>query len=240
MENCFWKICLIIAFLMTGVVSRESRLLIYEKDVPDKPDIILLTEGNNEVTPAICRIESSELISTYNYFQQHKTYYQIPPHTRTFTCRQPWCVSNRGGGRDRYGSNRLIQKQLSRFRSLCYDARKHSILHFYSVDGSGIIKHHLRVLEKTPVRFANTDINFRLRDFAYDWITKNVYINGHKRINVANLENPELFKEIISNRKENTNLRVHPNKGYLFFMDANRRSIKCGARNWKMKIRILE
>ncbi|OXU28666.1 hypothetical protein TSAR_001948, partial [Trichomalopsis sarcophagae] len=207
-------------------LSVYNRVSLDEKDVPDKPDIILLTEGNNEVTPAICQIKSFELISTHNYFQQHKTYYQIPLHTRTFTCRQPWCISNRGGGRDRYGSNRLIQKQLSRFRSLCYDARKQLILYFSSGDGFGIIKHHLRVLEKTPVRFANTDIDFRLKDFTYDWITKNVYINGHKRINVANLENPELSKEIISNRKENTNLRVHPNKGYLFFMDVNRRSNK--------------
>lgn len=61
-----------------------------------------------------------------------------------------------------------------------------------------------------------------LTDIAYDWISKNVYFSNKHEIYAISALNVWDPVKIVSNRSKIISPVVHPNKGYLYFIDHNR------------------
>ncbi|XP_058798584.1 low-density lipoprotein receptor-related protein 2-like [Phymastichus coffea] len=105
---------------------------------------------------------------------------------------------------------------------LNYDARNHTLLYWSkiaNVDHARLYK--LRLNDSQWEAVLSQDDDFR--DMSYDWVSKNLYIIMGSRsmmvaVNVEHSWNPTV---ILYDRSQMTSLAVHPNKGYLFFVETN-------------------
>jgi hypothetical protein len=105
---------------------------------------------------------------------------------------------------------------------LNYDARNGTILYWAkiaNVDHSRLYK--VRLNDSHWQSVLDQDDDFR--DMTYDWISKNLYIiMGVRSLMVAvNAENPWNPTVVMYDRSQLTSLAVHPNKGYLFFVETS-------------------
>ncbi|KAL7298099.1 hypothetical protein TKK_0009104 [Trichogramma kaykai] len=103
---------------------------------------------------------------------------------------------------------------------LNYDARNGTLIYWAkiaNVDHSRLYK--VRLNDTNWESILDQDDDFR--DVAYDWVTKNLYIiMGVRSLMIAvNAENPWNPTVVIHDRSQLTTLAVHPNKGYLFFVE---------------------
>lgn len=105
---------------------------------------------------------------------------------------------------------------------LNYDARNGTILYWAkiaNVDHSRLYK--VRLNDSHWETVLDQDDDFR--DMTYDWISKNLYIiMGVRSLMVAvNVEHPWNLAVVVYDRGQLTSLAVHPNKGYLFFVETS-------------------
>ncbi|XP_001599967.1 low-density lipoprotein receptor-related protein 2 [Nasonia vitripennis] len=103
---------------------------------------------------------------------------------------------------------------------LNYDSRNGTILYWAkiaNVDHSRLYK--VRLNDSHWESVLDQDDDFR--DMSYDWVSKNLYIiMGVRNLMVAvNVENPWSPSVVMYDRSQLTSLAVHPNKGYLFFVE---------------------
>lgn len=119
-------------------------------------------------------------------------------------------------------------KYLDQFREesvlggLNYDARDGTIFYWAkiaNVDHSRLYKVRLNNSDWESILDQDDDF----RDMSYDWITKNLYIiMGLRSFMVAvNVNKPWNPTVIMDDRPQLTSLAVHPNKGYLFFVETS-------------------
>lgn len=106
---------------------------------------------------------------------------------------------------------------------LNYDAANHTLLYWSktaNVDHARLYK--IRLNDSHWEAVLSQDDDFR--DMSYDWVSRNLYIiMGSRNMMVAvNVDhgswNPTV---VLYDRSQMTSLAVHPNKGYLFFVETN-------------------
>lgn len=117
------------------------------------------------------------------------------------------------------------------FRGVNYDALRGSIYYVSNSIGNHeaikIVKRNINssmdeiVFDNTIFVSIDKDARrkYEVTDLTFDWITGNVYINTRKSILVVNEVTSKHPITIIDNRSEIISPVVHPNKGYLYFID---------------------
>lgn len=112
--------------------------------------------------------------------------------------------------------------------SLHYDAQDDAILYFTRTKSSMARLYKMRVNETDrELIFDQEELwslgwpftSFLITNTAYDWAAKNLYMNLHYFVGVINIENPWNISVILKKREFISDIAVHPNKGYFFFVD---------------------
>lgn len=112
--------------------------------------------------------------------------------------------------------------------SLHYDAQDEAVLYFSRTKSSMARLYRMRLNETDrELVFDQEELwslgwpftSFLITNTAYDWAAKNLYMNLHYFVGVINIENPWNISVILKKREFISDIAVHPNRGYFFFVD---------------------
>lgn len=177
-----------------SICNIESFILLFadKKPVDDKPDIFLVAENNNL---GVCRIHLENSSSTDYY----------------------------AGKQNATDNDREI-----RISGLHYDAHNNTIFYLASTMKSSTNLYATRVndsyrkliFDQDNVSKFGESYQFLLLMYtAYDWAANNMYLNFHHFLGVINFESPWNMSITLDKRKDISDITLHPNKGYIYFVD---------------------
>ena len=196
-----------------------------KNNLQDNLDLFLVTS----VIPGLCRFQSDKTNPVQNFHLQNFPSYNLVHDDSDLT-------HHTKQQELQFSIHEALK--ITTVRGLTYDARNSRIFYLTSnilyreraqLNRLQLLHNNLEAIfdqaDLTDGQGTNVSFNREITDLAYDWVSKNMYMNVKHSISVINVDNPWKVSQLIPKRGRIISIAVHPTKGYLFFAEENYKNI---------------